>query len=66
MSSVYQFFVQHGWHIATALTALVVFYDKYVAPKTKTTKDDEILETLLRILPEELSKKLMDDESGDR
>ena len=43
-----------------------VFYDKYIAPKTKTSKDDEILETLLRILPEELSKKLLGEKEGDK
>jgi hypothetical protein len=61
-----EFLQVHGWHIATALTALVVFYDKYIAPKTKTSKDDEILETLLRILPEELSKKLLGEKEGDK
>lgn len=57
-----EFITQHGWHIATALTALIVFYDKFIAPYTKTKKDDEILERMISILPDEIVEKLLLDE----
>ena len=41
-----EFITQHGWHIATALTALIVFYDKFIAPYTKTKKECCCLEQM--------------------
>ena len=50
MSSIIEFIQTWGWQIASILLGAVVFYDRYIAPLTKTKKDDEILERILQKL----------------
>ena len=33
-------------------------YDRYIAPLTKTKKDDEILERILELLPDAIEERL--------
>lgn len=58
MSSIVEFIETWGWQIATILMGAVVFYDKFVAPLTKTKKDDEILEKILELLPDAIEERL--------
>lgn len=71
MKVIFEFIQSNGWQIATILLGAVVFYDKYIAPLTKTKKDDEILEKILELLPEAIEKRLLveleeEEESGDK
>jgi len=58
MSSIVEFIQVWGWQIATILLGAVVFYDRYIAPLTKTKKDDEILERILELLPDAIEERL--------
>ncbi len=58
MSSIVEFIQTWGWQIATILLGAVVFYDRYIAPLTKTKKDDEILEKILDLLPDAIEERL--------
>lgn len=58
MSSLIEFIQVWGWQIATILLGAVVFYDRYIAPLTKTKKDDEILERILELLPDAIEERL--------
>ncbi len=58
MSSIVEFIQTWGWQIATILLGAVVFYDRYIAPLTKTKKDDEILEKILDLLPDAIEARL--------
>ena len=58
MSSIVEFIETWGWQIATIIMGAVVFYDKFVAPLTKTKKDDEILEKILELLPDAIEERL--------
>ncbi len=58
MSSIVEFIQTWGWQIATILLGAVVFYDRYIAPLTKTKKDDEILEKILELLPDAIEDRL--------
>ena len=58
MSSLVEFVQVWGWQIATILLGAVVFYDRYIAPLTKTKKDDEILERILELLPDAIEERL--------
>lgn len=71
MKAIFEFIQSNGWQIATILLGAVVFYDRYIAPLTKTKKDDEILEKILELLPEAIEKRLLveleeEEESGDK
>lgn len=35
-----------------------MFYDRYIAPLTKSKKDDEILEKILKLLPDAIEERL--------
>ncbi len=58
MSSIVEFIQTWGWQIASILLGAVVFYDRYIAPITKTKKDDEILERILELLPDAIEERL--------
>ncbi len=58
MSSIVEFVETWGWQIASILLGAVVFYDRYIAPLTKTKKDDEILERILELLPDAIEERL--------
>jgi len=58
MSSMVEFIQTWGWQIASILLGAVVFYDRYIAPLTKTKKDDEILERILELLPDAIEERL--------
>ena len=58
MSSIVEFIQTWGWQIASILLGAVVFYDRYIAPLTKTKKDDEILECILELLPDAIEERL--------
>ena len=58
MSAIVDFVQTWGWQIATILLGAVVFYDRYIAPLTKTKKDDEILERILELLPDAIEERL--------
>lgn len=58
MSAIVDFVQTWGWQIATILLGAVVFYDRYIAPLTKTKKDDEILEKILELLPDAIEERL--------
>lgn len=58
MSTIVDFVQTWGWQIATILLGAVVFYDRYIAPLTKTKKDDEILEKILELLPDAIEERL--------
>ena len=58
MSSIVEFIQTWGWQIASILLGAVVFYDRYIAPLTKTKKDDEILERILELLPDAIEDRL--------
>jgi capsule polysaccharide export protein KpsC/LpsZ len=69
MSSIVEFIQTWGWQIASILLGAVVFYDRYIAPLTKTKKDDEILERILELLPDAIEERLFvekeeEDEKG--
>jgi len=71
MKAIFEFIQSNGWQIATILLGAVVFYDRYIAPLTKTKKDDEILEKILELLPEAIEERLLveiieEEESGDK
>ncbi len=59
MNNIIEFVQTWGWQIASILFGAVVFYDRYIAPITKTKKDDEILEKLLEFLPDALEERLI-------
>lgn len=59
MSFIVDFIQTWGWQIASILLGAVVFYDRYVAPLTKTKKDDEILERILELLPDAIEERLL-------
>jgi|TARA_B100001093_G_scaffold429701_1_gene425077 hypothetical protein len=58
MSSIVEFIQTWGWQIASILLGAVVFYDRYIAPLTKSKKDDEILERILELLPDAIEERL--------
>ena len=58
MSSIVEFIQSWGWQIASILLGAVVFYDRYIAPLTKSKKDDEILERILELLPDAIEERL--------
>ena len=58
MSSMVEFIQTWGWQIASILLGAVVFYDRYIAPLTKTKKDDEIRERILELLPDAIEERL--------
>ena len=58
MSSIIEFIQTWGWQIASILLGAVVFYDRYIAPLTKSKKDDEILERILELLPDAIEERL--------
>ncbi len=58
MSSIVEFIQTWGWQIASILLGAVVFYDRYIAPLTKSKKDDEILERILELLPDAIEDRL--------
>tara|TARA_R100001463_G_scaffold85915_1_gene140827 strand:- start:441 stop:656 length:216 start_codon:yes stop_codon:yes gene_type:complete len=58
MSSIVEFIQTWGWQIASILLGAVVFYDRYIAPITKSKKDDEILERILELLPDAIEERL--------
>jgi len=58
MKEVISFFNEYGWQIAAILLGAVVFYDRYIAPLTKSKKDDEILEKILKLLPDAIEERL--------
>ena len=58
MSSIVEFIETWGWQIATILMGAIVFYDRFIAPLTKTKKDDEILEKILELLPDAIEERL--------
>jgi hypothetical protein len=58
MNEVVNFFNVYGWQIAAILLGAVVFYDRYIAPLTKSKKDDEILEKILKLLPDAIEERL--------
>jgi len=58
MSSIVEFIQAWGWQIASILLGAVVFYDRYIAPLTKSKKDDEILERILELLPDAIEERL--------
>jgi type II secretory pathway component PulF len=69
MSSIVEFIQTWGWQIASILLGAVVFYYRYIAPLTKTKKDDEILERILELLPDAIEERLFvekeeEDEKG--
>ncbi len=67
MSSIVEFIQTWGWQIASILLGAVVFYDRYIAPLTKTKKDDEILERILELLPDAIEERLfVDKEEEDK
>ena len=71
MKAIFEFIQSNGWQIATILLGAVVFYDRYIAPLTKTKKDDEILEKILELLPKAIEERLLveleeEEESGDK
>ena len=52
-------FIQtYGWQIASIVLGAVVFYDRYIAPMTKTKKDDEIIERIFELLPDAIEERL--------
>lgn len=59
MSSIVEFIQTWGWQIASILLGAVVFYDRYIAPLTKSKKDDEILERILELLPDAIEERLL-------
>lgn len=58
MTQIIDFIQTWGWQFATILLGAVVFYDRYIAPLTKTKKDDEILERILELLPDAIEERL--------
>ena len=60
MSFIVDFIQTWGWQIASILLGAVVFYDRYIAPLTKTKKDDEILERILELLPDAIEERLLE------
>ena len=62
MSSIVDFIQTWGWQIASILLGATVFYDRYIAPLTKTKKDDEILERILELLPDAIEERLLEKE----
>lgn len=58
MSSIVEFIQTWGWQIASILLGALVFYDRYIAPLTKSKKDDEILERILELLPDAIEDRL--------
>lgn len=58
MSNIIEFIEAWGWQIATILMGAIVFYDRFIAPLTKTKKDDEILEKILELLPDAIEERL--------
>ncbi len=60
MSSIVEFIQTWGWQIASILLGAVVFYDRYIAPLTKSKKDDEILERILELLPDAIEERLLE------
>jgi len=58
MSFIVDFIQTWGWQIASILLGAVVFYDRYIAPITKSKKDDEILERILELLPDAIEERL--------
>ena len=62
MSSIVEFIQTWGWQIASILLGATVFYDRYIAPLTKTKKDDEILERILELLPDAIEERLLEKE----
>ncbi len=60
MSFIVDFIQTWGWQIASILLGAVVFYDRYIAPLTKTKKDDESLERILELLPDAIEERLLD------
>ena len=65
MSSIVEFIQTWGWQIATILLGAVVFYDRYIAPLTKTKKDDDILERILELLPDAIEERLFVEEEEE-
>ena len=60
MSSIVEFIQTWGWQIASILLGAVVFYDRYIAPLTKSKKDDDILERILELLPDAIEERLLE------
>tara|TARA_R100000654_G_scaffold14554_2_gene31394 strand:- start:19568 stop:19783 length:216 start_codon:yes stop_codon:yes gene_type:complete len=58
MKFLVDFIQTYGWQIASILLGAVVFYDRYIAPMTKTKKDDKILERILELLPDAIEERL--------
>ncbi len=66
MSSIVEFIQTWGWQIASILLGAVVFYDRYIAPLTKSKKDDEILERILELLPDAIEERLLEKKEEDK
>ena len=66
MSSIVEFIQTWGWQIASILLGAVVFYDRYIAPLTKSKKDDEILERILELLPDAIEERLLAKKEEDK
>lgn len=58
MSNIIEIIQEYGWQVAAILLGAVVFYDRYIAPLTKSKKDDEILERILELLPDAIEERL--------
>lgn len=66
MSSIVDFIQTWGWQIASILLGATVFYDRYIAPLTKTKKDDEILERILELLPDAIEERLLEKKEEEK